>query len=58
MSTNILSSTYDLCLASGCYSNEKEDKSDRRRYNAHRPLHAWEAKLDTDTVTHQTGLVQ
>jgi len=26
-----VSSTYDLHLASGCYSNEKEDKSNRRR---------------------------
>jgi len=26
-----VSSTYDLRLASGCYSNEKGDKSDRRR---------------------------
>jgi len=31
-----LSSTYDLCLASGCYSDEKEDKSDGRRYNSER----------------------
>ena len=31
-----MSSTYDLCLASGCYSNEKEDKSDGRRYNSKR----------------------
>ena len=31
-----MSSTYDLRLASGCYSNEKEDKSDGRRYNSER----------------------
>ena len=31
-----MSSTYNLCLASGCYSDEKEDKSDRRRYNSER----------------------
>jgi len=31
-----VSSTYNLCLASGCYFNEKEDKSDRRRYNSKR----------------------
>ena len=31
-----MSSTYDLCLASGCYSNEKEDKSDGERYNSER----------------------
>jgi len=31
-----LSSTYDLHLASGCYSNEKEDKSDGRRCNSKR----------------------
>jgi len=31
-----LSSTYNLCLASGYYSNEKEDKSNRRRYNSKR----------------------
>jgi len=31
-----LSSTYNLHLASGCYSNEKGDKSDRRRYNSER----------------------
>ena len=31
-----LSSTYDLRLASGCYSDEKEDKSDGRRYNSKR----------------------
>ena len=29
-----VSSTYDLRLASGCYSNEKEDKSNRRRCNS------------------------
>jgi len=29
-----LSSTYDLRLASGCYSDEKGDKSDGRRYNS------------------------
>jgi len=32
----LVSSTYDLCLASECYSNEKEDKSDGRRYNSKR----------------------
>ena len=32
----ILSSTYDLRLASGCYSDEKGDKSNRRRYNSER----------------------
>jgi len=31
-----VSSTYDLRLASGCYSNEKEDKSNRRRCNSER----------------------
>jgi len=31
-----VSSTYNLCLASGCYSNEKEDKSDGRGYNSER----------------------
>jgi len=31
-----LSSTYNLHLASGCYSNEKEDKSNRRRCNSER----------------------
>ena len=31
-----MSSTYILCLASGCYSDEKEDKSDGRRYNSER----------------------
>ena len=31
-----MSSTYDLHLASGCYSDEKEDKSDGRRYNSER----------------------
>jgi len=31
-----LPSTYDLHLASGCYSDEKEDKSDGRRYNSER----------------------
>ena len=31
-----MSSTYNLCLASGCYSNKKEDKSDRRGYNSER----------------------
>jgi len=31
-----VSSTYDLRLASGCYSDEKGDKSDRRRYNSER----------------------
>ena len=31
-----MSSTYDLHLASGCYSNKKEDKSDGRRYNSER----------------------
>jgi len=36
MSTNILSSTYDLHLASGCYSNEKGDKSNGRRCNSER----------------------
>jgi len=34
--STILSSTYDLHLASGCYSNEKEDKSDGRRCNFER----------------------
>ena len=28
-----VSSTYNPCLASGCYSDEKEDKSDGRRCN-------------------------
>jgi len=32
----LLSSTYNLHLASGCYSNEKEDKSDGRRCNSER----------------------
>jgi len=31
-----LSSTYDLCLASGCYSDKKGDKSDGRVYNSER----------------------
>jgi len=31
-----VSSTYNLCLASGCYSDKKEDKSDGRRYNSKR----------------------
>jgi len=31
-----LSSTYDLHLASGCYSDEKGDKSDGRVYNSER----------------------
>jgi len=31
---NILSSTYNLCLASGCHSDEKGDKSDGRRCNS------------------------
>jgi len=31
-----VSSTYNLCLASGCYSDEKEDKSNGRRYNSKR----------------------
>ena len=31
-----MSSTYDLRLASGCYSDEKGDKSDGRRYNSKR----------------------
>jgi len=30
----MVSSTYNLHLASGCYSDEKEDKSDGRRYNS------------------------
>jgi len=36
MNKRRLSSTYDLCLASGCYSDEKGDKSDGRRYNSER----------------------
>ena len=32
----MLSSTYNLHLASGCYSDEKGDKSDRRRCNSKR----------------------
>ena len=32
----VMSSTYDLRLASGCYSDEKRDKSDGRRYNSER----------------------
>jgi len=32
----VVSSTYDLHLASGCYSDEKEDKSDGRRCNSKR----------------------
>ena len=31
-----LSSTYNLRLASGCYSDKKGDKSDGRRYNSER----------------------
>jgi len=31
-----VSSTYNLRLASGCYSDEKEDKSDGRRCNSER----------------------
>jgi len=31
-----MSSTYDLHLASGCYSDEKGDKSNGRRYNSER----------------------
>jgi len=31
-----LSSTYNLRLASWCYSDKKEDKSDRRGYNSKR----------------------
>jgi len=31
-----VSSTYDLCLTSGCYSNEKGDKSNGRRCNSER----------------------
>ena len=31
-----MSSTYNLHLASGCYSDEKEVKSDRRGYNSKR----------------------
>jgi len=34
MNKRRLSSTYDLCLASGCYSDEKGDKSDGRRYKS------------------------
>jgi len=34
--SSTLSSTYNLHLASGCYSDEKRDKSDRRRYNSER----------------------
>jgi len=32
----LLSSTYDLCLASGYYSDQKEDKSNGRGYNSER----------------------
>jgi len=42
---NILSSTYNLCLASGCYSDEKEVKSDGRRYNLMQEL-----KMEYDHV--------
>ena len=31
-----VSSTYDLRLASGCYSDEKGDKSNGRSYNSER----------------------
>ena len=32
----MLSSTYDLCLTSGCYSDEKGDKFNKRRCNSER----------------------
>jgi len=36
MKYGLMSSTYNLRLASGCYSDEKEDKSDGRRCNSER----------------------
>ena len=41
-----LSSTYNLCLASGCYSDKKEDKSDGRRCNSKRRRHKSDVEED------------
>ena len=41
-----MSSTYNLCLASGCYSDEKGDKSDKRKYNSERRRHKSDIEED------------
>jgi len=52
-----LSSTYNLCLASRCYSKEKEDKSNRRRYSSERRRHKSNAEEDYRKVVVCTGKV-